>query len=160
RGAARADNGRRAGRLAPRAHAPARREEIVDVARLERAERDVVAVPVREVVVGRTELALLPQLDGPAAARGGIRERAPRQDVVPSELIAPDDAPALAHPDLPRGVGHERVREARPRQEERCDGERAPAALALGRREEVVARGALLGDAVERQLADDLAGIE
>ena len=47
RGETRADHASRSERLVRRAHAPARDEQVVHVARLERAERNVVRLPVR-----------------------------------------------------------------------------------------------------------------
>ena len=109
--------------------------------------------PVVQVLVGRSEAPVLPQLDGPARAGDAVLELAPRQDVLAGELIPSDHAATLAHADLGRGVGQECSGERGPRLEELRDGADALAAFLLGRRQEVPARR-LFRDPAQGELAD------
>src|SRR5262244_3585689 len=70
------DHARRSQRLVCGAHAPAGDEEIVHIARLETAERDVVCLSIRQVLVGCAEAAFLPQLDGPRGPSHAVLELA------------------------------------------------------------------------------------
>src|SRR5262249_12426440 len=124
----------------------------------EAAEGNVVAVAVLQVLVRGAEATLLPQLDGPARAGDAVLELPPREDVLAGELVASDDAAALAHADLGRGVGEEGLTERRARLEDLGGGARGARAFLLGGGQPVRARR-LLRDAAERELADHLAGV-
>ena len=141
------------------AQAAAGDEEIAQVPGLKAAERDVVGLPVFQVLVGRAGASLLPELDRPARSGHRVLELPPGQDVLAGEPIAPDHAAALTDADLGRGVRDERARERRERPQELRDGPGALAAFLLGQREEVAAGRELLRDAAEGELADDFAGL-
>ena len=65
-GQAGTDDAGRPERFVGGAHAAAGDEQVIDVPGLQTAKRDVVGLPVLQILVGRAELSLVPQLDGPA----------------------------------------------------------------------------------------------
>ncbi len=123
------------------AHAAAGDEEILHVAGLKAAKRNVVVGSVVEILVRGPAPSLLPQLDGPARAGDAIREFAAAQDIFARELITPDHAAALADAHLRGGVGDEGPRERGQCFQKFRDGEGALPPFLLGDRQEVAARG-------------------
>src|SRR2546425_8385844 len=107
RGQAGPDHARRAERFVRRAHAAAGDEEVLDVAGLQAAKRNVVVGPVVEILVGGPESSFFPQLDRPAGAGDAVGELPAAQDVLARQLIAPDPAAALSDAALWRGGGGE-----------------------------------------------------
>ena len=148
---------RRAQRFVRGAHATAGDEEVPDVAGL-KATGGMSWRPGPRPLGGGAEAAL-PELDGPARPGHAVVKRAAAQHVVAGELIAPDHAAALADADLRGGVRDERPGERRQGLQKLRDGERPLAAFLLGHRQEIAARGQLLGDSAQGELADDLAGL-